>query len=432
VRLQSLFTRFFRDFRRNQQGNILVIFGAGIGLVAGVGALAIDMGNAYVLRGQLQRTADAAALAGVAQLPAETLAHTRALEFVELNMPSADHGTVVTNADVVPGNWDSGSRTFTAAGAPSNALQIIAKRSQDNGNPAPTFFGRIIGINSVDIEVSAVATSPDDAACLLVLDTTSAAALDINNRTFTTNGCSIHVNSNDPEGIEGRSMGELDAASTCVVGGYDSQPTYTPTPDMGCSVISDPMASLAAPAVGPCLETNYTMPSLGDTLDPGTYCGGITANNASLLTLTPGTYVIQDGPFTAAGNVTIEGDGVTIYLTGNTTTALELTGASSIDISAQTTGELAGVLVYADRNLDPSVVHSLAGGASSSYEGLVYAPSTTLSFVGNSSGTSSSSWASYIANKIESAGNGELVVNYVPGGSSVPLPVGLGNSKLVQ
>ena len=103
-----------------------------------------------------------------------------------------------------------------------------------------------------------------------------------------------------------------------------------------------------------------------------------------------------------------------------------------MDLSAPTTGDLAGILMYMDRNMDPSEVHSLKGGATSSYEGLIYAPSTTLLFTGNSGGASTSSWSSFIARQFDSAGNGEITVNYVPGGSSVPLPVGLGRSKLVQ
>ncbi len=156
MRLPSLFVRFFRDFRRNQQGNVLVILGVSLGVIAGVGGLAIDMSYAYVLRGQLQRTADAAALAGVSQLPDETAARTEALQYADQNMASADHGTVLASSDVVAGNWDGGTRTFTPAGTPVNALRVIAKRSQDNGNAAPTFFARILGFDSVDIVTSAV------------------------------------------------------------------------------------------------------------------------------------------------------------------------------------------------------------------------------------------------------------------------------------
>ncbi len=109
-----------------------------------------------VLRSHLQRTADAAALAGISQLPDEAAARTEALQYADLNMASADHGTVLASSDVVAGNWDGGTRTFTPAGTPVNALRVIAKRSQDNGNAAPTFFARILGFDSVDIVTSAI------------------------------------------------------------------------------------------------------------------------------------------------------------------------------------------------------------------------------------------------------------------------------------
>ncbi len=88
--------------------------------------------------------------------------------------------------------------------------------------------------------------------------------------------------------------------------------------------------------------------------------------------------------------------------------------------------------MYADRNMSPVVIHSLKGGASSLYEGVVYMPSTGLHFTGAATGTSTASWAAYIARTFSSGGDGELVVNYIPASSSVPLPVGFGDSKLVQ
>lgn len=430
MRFPSLFVRFFRNFRRNQQGNVLIVMGASLGVIAGVGGLAIDMGNAYVLRGQLQRTADAAALAGVSKLPNSGQALITARDFAVKNMPTADHGTVLANQDVVAGNWDGGSRTFTAAGVPVNALRVIAKRSQDNGNAAPTFFTRILGVNSLDIEVSAVALSGDSATpCILALDPSSFEAFGVGNRDYVTNGCSVHVNSSDPDGISGNPNGLIDADSTCVVGGYDNAPTYTPTPNTGCAPVADPLASLAAPAVGPCTETNYQLNNGDDTIDPGVYCGGIGSSTAGTLNLNPGTYIIQDGEFDVSSNLV--GHGVTIYLTGNDSN-LDFSGGANIDLSASTTGELAGVLIYADRNMDPSVEHSMKGGATASYEGLVYMPSTSLRFTGNSGGASTAGWSAFIANKFESSGNGELIVNYEPGSSAVPLPVGLGQSKLVQ
>ncbi len=156
MRLPSLFMKCFRGFLHNQRGNVLVLFGVGIGVIVGIAGLAVDMGYAYVLRGHLQRTADAAALAGVSQLPDETAARTEALQYADLNMASADHGTVLASSDVVTGNWDAGTRTFTPGGDPINAVRVVTQRSQANGNAAPLFFARILGFDQIDIVTSAV------------------------------------------------------------------------------------------------------------------------------------------------------------------------------------------------------------------------------------------------------------------------------------
>ncbi len=97
MRLPSLFMKCFRGFLHNQRGNVLVLFAAGIGVIVGIAGLAVDMSYAYVLRGHLQRTADAATLAGVSQLPDEAAARTEALQYADLNIASADHGTVLAS-----------------------------------------------------------------------------------------------------------------------------------------------------------------------------------------------------------------------------------------------------------------------------------------------------------------------------------------------
>ena len=54
-----------RAFLRDQRGSAMVMFPAFILVAAGIASLAVDMGHLYGLRGKLQHTADAAALAAV-------------------------------------------------------------------------------------------------------------------------------------------------------------------------------------------------------------------------------------------------------------------------------------------------------------------------------------------------------------------------------
>ncbi len=100
-------------FLQDQRGSIFTIMGFGLVMAAGLAALAIDMSSLYGLKGRLQTTADFAVLAAVSQLPDEDAARTMALDYAAKNMPASEHGGVLANADVVTGNWDSGTRTFT-------------------------------------------------------------------------------------------------------------------------------------------------------------------------------------------------------------------------------------------------------------------------------------------------------------------------------
>ncbi len=148
-------------FLQDQRGSVIAIMGIGLVMAAGLTALAVDMGYLYGLKGRLQTTADFAVLAAVSQLPDEDAARTTALEYAAKNMPVSEHGGVLANADVVTGNWDSSTRTFTPAGNPINAVRVVTRRSQVNGNAAGLFFARILGFNQVAVEATAIASSQD-------------------------------------------------------------------------------------------------------------------------------------------------------------------------------------------------------------------------------------------------------------------------------
>ncbi len=165
--------RCVRAFLRDQQGGTLVFMAIGLFASVGMAALAVDVGYLYILKNRLQTTADVAALAAVAEIPGydevgevpdQDAMRATALQYAPKNMPASEHGSVLATADVVTGNWDPSTRTFTAAGNPVNAAQVVTRRSQANGNTAPTFFAHLMGIDGVDIMRAAIASKipPDD------------------------------------------------------------------------------------------------------------------------------------------------------------------------------------------------------------------------------------------------------------------------------
>jgi len=56
------------------------------------------------------------------------------------------NGNVLKAADVFTGNWDRATVTFTPGGTPLNAVRVITRRADANGNPLATNFLRILGL----------------------------------------------------------------------------------------------------------------------------------------------------------------------------------------------------------------------------------------------------------------------------------------------
>ena len=137
-------------------------------VLVGFAAITIDVGVMYNTRADLQRTADAAALAAASRLvdyefgdPVE-LARAEALHFVEENHVMGHSVTVDTLGDVVFGqaNYDGETNTydFVETEVMPDAVRVDVKHTADSTNgPVSLYFARIFGINSTEISASAMA-----------------------------------------------------------------------------------------------------------------------------------------------------------------------------------------------------------------------------------------------------------------------------------
>lgn len=133
-----------------------VVFGSLVGV--GVMALAIDTGYMFASRAEMQRVADAAALAGASGLDlGNSVAHQRATSIAATN--AVDDLTVSAGELITTlGNWDGIQRRFTAVtGAEPvspNAMRAAGKR-----RGMSLFFGRLIGIDTTSVSRGATAIS---------------------------------------------------------------------------------------------------------------------------------------------------------------------------------------------------------------------------------------------------------------------------------
>ena len=405
-----------------------------IGLFVSVSmaAFTIDVSYFYLLKSRLQMTADVAALAAAGEFPDEDEVYATALEYAGKNMPTSDHGSVLLNADMVTGNWDSDTRTFTPAGAPLNAVKVVTRRAQANGNAAGTFFARIIGIDNIDIQRTAIAIAGETApSCVLSLAESGNSMYLNSDSAIEANGCNVQVNSTASDALVTNSGSTATADSICVTGDYEGS-GYSPAPDTSCDPEPDPLASLPDPSYGSCDYTDHVVSSGTETLTPGVYCGKLEIQNGATAILDPGIYIMDDALFKANSGGIIQGDDVMIYLTG-TDGRLEFNSDSTVTLSARLTGPYAGIVVYQDRNVADGTVHLINSDSNSFLEGVVYLPNGKVMINSGSNFGDNATWSIFIAKEFEINSDSTLVLNTNYEGSTVPLPAGfVGNSSLVM
>ena len=151
--------RTARDLAKDESGAIAVMAGGALIMLLLVLGIVIDFGFAFNMRNQLQRAADAAALAGASQLGNDTNVFDKANEFADFNMPAAAHGDELADADIEIGNWNTATRVFTAAGTPENAVRVVTRRTAANGNPVPSFIGGLAGQFGYNLTTAAIAVN---------------------------------------------------------------------------------------------------------------------------------------------------------------------------------------------------------------------------------------------------------------------------------
>lgn len=412
--------QLFREALRDQKGGVLVVMAFSFAMLIGAAALAVDMSYAYVTETRLQVAADSAAMAAASQLPDEGTAVATALDYVEKNMAAAQHGTVLDSNDVQTGNWNSDTRVFTAAGTPLNAVQIVTRRSEDNGNPLGLFFGRILGMGETNVSSVAIARKGGDPICVLALEPTgnSAMALDSNSGVNLVN-CAVHVNSTGSSALQTNSNATVSAASICVGGGYGgSTSSFDPEPTIDCDPIQDPLADLVPPAITGCDHTNFAEDNYTEPMHPGIYCGGLELNSDSNTTFNAGVYVIKGGNFYLDSNTVVSGTGVVFYLTEGA--HIEFNSNTSVDFTAPSTGPYAGVLFYQDPN--EGGIHVLDSNTIAQLQGVIYLPNGDLHSDSNANLAGSSTCTLLVARRFDFNSNALLGLTFDPATCNIPTP----------
>jgi hypothetical protein len=161
-----------RDCAPPRRGAIIVMAAVMMIVLLAMVAFAVDSGYMLTVRTELQRAADAGAMAGAGGLiDGVAAAEAEAWRFVEMNYAAA-HAIKREEVTIEFGEWDKTARQFTVNPAEASAVRV---RIQQGDNSV--FFGRVLGRTSFTSSAEAIATyKPRD--IMLALDYSGSMAFD--------------------------------------------------------------------------------------------------------------------------------------------------------------------------------------------------------------------------------------------------------------
>ncbi|MER9345309.1 pilus assembly protein TadG-related protein [Mesorhizobium sp. M0601] len=376
-----------RQRQTGESGNIATIFALSLPIVVGAAGLGIETSYWYFSSLKLQAVADAAAYAG-------------ALEKVS----GSDKPTIVSAATLsaTTNGWDPSTGTIEIFTPPSSgpnvaqkAVEVIVHQNLDR------FFTSIFTQNPVGARARAVALiTAASKACLTALDpSASKAALFSGSSNLKLTGCVVMSNSIAADAIKLQGSASLQVDCLISAGGVslsDPVTTVCASPITQALPAADPFADLPAPpATNPCQNSNQS------TLQPGTYCRGLSLSGN--VTLSAGVYVIQGGDFKANSNANISGEGVIIYLAGSA--GVSMNGTATVKLSAPTLGTYSGVLFYGDK-ANRTGSNTFNGTADSLLTGALYFPTQDVNYLGNFSGKGGCTQV--VASSVQWSGNANV------------------------
>jgi Flp pilus assembly protein TadG len=358
-------------------GASAVVFALLLSGLVGFAGLGTEVGGWYLSKRTMQGAADAAAFSAAtakaqgapsAAYGSEASSIAAGFGYVD----ATDGVTVTLNSPPLSGNYTSDN----------SAVEVIVSQ------PRPLLLSGLFLTSPPTVLARAVATlSVAGTGCVLALDQGNVTDFSSNGNTvLNLNSCSMYVNSPNSDALNLVGQAQINAWSAFVSGGYQTSGGAELNTTHGtfthAAPANDPYANVATP------QPSGNQGSIGKSgsYTPGTY-SGISLTSGQTANLAPGVYVIDSGSIDLHGGATLTGDGVTIVLTssGNTYGTVTIRGGSTVNLTAPTSGDTAGIAIMQDRNAPQSASDSFAGGTGQNITGAIYFPNQPVTFSGGTS-----------------------------------------------
>ena len=289
------------------------------------------------------------------------------------------------------------------------------------------------------------------------------------------NGCAVYSNSSSPSGLQVDGGAALRAGMVCSAGGGSGD--IEPPLVVDCPSLGDPLGARPTPSSGACdqndmtigVESEFLTSQLGQalsigmevlpeisesyssdsdlesetskidatetddselddavrdppiTLVPGVYCGGLKIASDANVVLEPGTYIMQNGPLYIGGNARISGERVGFYFIGEDAT-MYFGPNTSVQLSAPTSGNMAGLLFFEDRGSREGRLFSILSDDARVLTGTVYLPKATLVIDADRPIADQSAYTAIVSNQLHLYAGPHLVLNTDYEITDVPMP----------
>jgi hypothetical protein len=272
-----------------------------------------------LVKTELQRSADAAARAGVASVPTDlSAARAQATQFAALNNACGMPVALDATADVEFGKWVASTKTFQplsgSALSTADAIRVTARRTRARGNATPLVFASILGVHSCDTSASAVAymrppQPPMNVVGIGFIDLKGNDLIDSYNSDL-----GPYSASNSGSNVNVASNGNISTGGSSTLNGN----AYTDSDSTISGPVSGTIGTLEAPL-------SYPPPVL-----PSTYTshGAISLGGGKAMTLTAGNHYATSLNMTGNAELHVSG-AVKLYIQGS----LTIDGNASIAVA---------------------------------------------------------------------------------------------------
>ena len=394
-----------QDRQYRERGQALVFITLSLVTLFGMMGLAVDFGWAYWRREAARSAAEAATSAIV--LAAGSTAPTAQSDTACPSQPSASTAWQVGCIFATQNGFTNGSHGqsvsvqigTSATGMPVSGVSPTSYWvTVTISETIHTFFSQILGKSGITIKSQATSAVYKGTAsgCIYVLDPSASKAFFTSGGTFSTS-CGVFINSTSSTafditgGTVNLNSAKANVHATSVSPWPPSGGTVSPGISsvlFGQNAVSNPISGLTAPtASSPCILDPSITDSGTHTLNPGTYCTGITIKSGSIK-LNAGLYYLTSGSFKVSGtntNSPVDAtSGVTLYFPPSSSGTLSVTGGAGLNLTAPSGGSYDGIAVWkeASNHSSPPTDSAAWTGSNVVINGVLYMPYTALTYTG--------------------------------------------------